>query len=85
MVKAIAIQSRVVINFPDEESEQMTAAAAQNFDPYVFSEVEFGSGKKIRLVVGDIAKYSADVIVNAANSRLDHGAGVAGAIARAGM
>jgi len=83
VVKAIAIQNQVVISFPDEE----TAAAVQKsklFEPYVFSEVMLGRGKKIRLVIGDIARYSADVIVNAANSRLQPGAGVAGAIAQHG-
>ena len=38
-----------------------------------------GSGT-IRLVQGDITKAQTDGIVNAANSRLQHGGGVAGAI-----
>jgi len=87
VVKAIAIQSRVVINFPDEEALAQKAMAVQKadrFDPVVFSEVDLGGGKTIRLVAGDITRYPADVIVNAANSRLEHGAGVAGAIARSG-
>ena len=87
MVKAIAIQNQVVINFPDEEAAQTAAAAKKpkQLDPYVFCEVEISRGKKIRLVVGDIAKFSSDVIVNAANARMQPGAGVAGAIAREGM
>jgi len=86
VVKAIAIQNQVVINFPDEEAAQNATAAqkSKQLDPYVFCEVDLGRGKKIRLVVGDIAKFSADVIVNAANARLQPGAGVAGAIAREG-
>ena len=40
--------------------------------------------KVIRLVKGDIAERNVDVIVNAANSHLKHGGGVAGAIVRKG-
>lgn len=42
------------------------------------------NGKEIRVVEGDITKRDVDVIVNAANSHLKHGGGVAGAIVRAG-
>lgn len=40
--------------------------------------------KIIRLVKGDITERTVDVIVNAANSYLKHGGGVAGAIVRKG-
>ncbi len=41
-------------------------------------------GKVIRLVSADITERDVDAIVNAANSRLQHGGGVAGAIVRKG-
>ncbi|MBZ0158449.1 MAG: macro domain-containing protein [Alphaproteobacteria bacterium] len=40
--------------------------------------------KTLRLVAGDITERNVDVIVNAANSHLQHGGGVAGAIVRKG-
>jgi O-acetyl-ADP-ribose deacetylase len=48
------------------------------------SEKKIQNGKKILLVKGDITERPVDVIVNAANSHLNHGAGVAGAIVRKG-
>ena len=42
------------------------------------------NGKTLRLVQGDITERDVDVIVNAANSHLQHGGGVAGAIVRKG-
>lgn len=42
------------------------------------------SGLKVSLVQGDITEEAVDAIVNAANSRLAHGGGVAGAIVRRG-
>lgn len=41
-------------------------------------------GKTLRLVQGDITERDVDAIVNAANSHLRHGGGVAGAIVRKG-
>ena len=41
-------------------------------------------GKTLRLVQGDITERAVDAIVNAANSYLQHGGGVAGAIVRKG-
>lgn len=38
----------------------------------------------VELIKGDITELDTDAIVNAANSRLEHGAGVAGAIVRKG-
>jgi O-acetyl-ADP-ribose deacetylase (regulator of RNase III) len=40
--------------------------------------------KKVRVVQGDITEQDVDAIVNAANSYLKHGGGVAGAIVRRG-
>lgn len=42
------------------------------------------NNKLIRLVIGDITERDVDAIVNAANSHLQHGGGVAGAIVRKG-
>jgi O-acetyl-ADP-ribose deacetylase len=47
-------------------------------------ELRLNNDKVVRLVKGDIAERNVDVIVNAANSYLKHGAGVAGAIVRKG-
>jgi O-acetyl-ADP-ribose deacetylase len=42
------------------------------------------NGKSLRLAQGDITERDLDAIVNAANSYLQHGGGVAGAIVRKG-
>jgi O-acetyl-ADP-ribose deacetylase len=42
------------------------------------------NGVQLRVTKGDITESDADAIVNAANSHLQHGGGVAGAIARKG-
>lgn len=45
---------------------------------------ERGDGRVVRVVRGDITEEDVDGIVNAANERLAHGGGVAGAISRKG-
>lgn len=45
---------------------------------------KFPGGKTLKLVQGDITGETVDAIVNAANSYLQHGGGVAGAIVRKG-
>ena len=50
----------------------------------VVTEHLFPSGVRLQVVQGDITAESVDVIVNAANAHLVHGAGVAGAILQAG-
>ncbi len=49
----------------------------------VIAEKQRGN-KNLRLVKGDITSRDVDAIVNAANSALQHGGGVAGAIVRKG-
>lgn len=50
----------------------------------VVRERELASGQLIQLVQGDITTETVDAIVNAANSHLQHGGGVAAAIVRRG-
>lgn len=50
----------------------------------VLEEHKLPSSQTIQIVQGDLTAESTDAIVNAANAHLKHGAGVAGAIARAG-
>lgn len=49
----------------------------------IISEHKIG-GKTLRLIQGDLTERDVDAIVNAANSHLQHGGGVAGAIVRKG-
>ncbi len=50
----------------------------------VIREEEISTGMILKIVKGDITEEHVDAIVNAANSYLKHGGGVAGAIVRKG-
>ena len=50
----------------------------------VHAKQSFPAGQRLEIVQGDITEEQVDAIVNAANSHLQHGAGVAGAIVRKG-
>jgi O-acetyl-ADP-ribose deacetylase (regulator of RNase III) len=50
----------------------------------LIDHIKLRNGKTIRLIKGDITARNVDAIVNAANSYLQHGAGVAAAIVRKG-
>ena len=45
-----------------------------------FKDITYPAGQKLQIAQGDITAEAVDVIVNAANFHLLHGAGVAGAI-----
>jgi O-acetyl-ADP-ribose deacetylase (regulator of RNase III) len=51
---------------------------------HVILENHLAAGVRLQLVEGDLTEEAVDAIVNAANSRLEHGGGVAGAISRRG-
>ncbi len=50
----------------------------------IWYEAPFSEENHLQLVQGDITQENVDAIVNAANSHLQHGGGVAAAISRAG-
>jgi O-acetyl-ADP-ribose deacetylase (regulator of RNase III) len=53
-------------------------------DLLIVEQIELKNGKTIRLVKGDITTRDVDAVVNASNSNLMHGGGVAAAIVRKG-
>ena len=55
-----------------------------NHDANLVLEINLDNNKVLRLVKGDITERNVDAIVNAANSFLKHGGGVAAAIVRRG-
>jgi len=50
----------------------------------ILAEYKIPSGQTLRVVQGDLTQEKVGAIVNAANERLSHGGGVAGAISRKG-
>ena len=82
-IDGIAGRNQVSVKFPEEMKTSMRSSKRP--PPRTVYEVTVGKSKTIRLIAGDITQHAADVIVNAANSRLEHGSGVAGGIARLGM
>jgi len=71
------------------DTDTEMAAGPANSDKEVIAMMETKKerkikGKTLRLVKGDITERDVDVIVNAANSHLKHGGGVAGAIVKKG-
>ena len=50
----------------------------------IVEQIELQNGKIIRLVKGDITSRNVDAVVNASNSNLKHGGGVAAAIVKKG-
>jgi O-acetyl-ADP-ribose deacetylase len=53
-------------------------------DAELLAQIKINNGKTIQLVKGDITERNVDALINAANSYLKHGGGVAAAIVRKG-
>ena len=62
----------------------MTESGYKNSEMSLELTINIGNNKILRLVKGDITERNVDAIVNAANSYLKHGGGVAAAIVRKG-
>ncbi|XP_072049066.1 protein mono-ADP-ribosyltransferase PARP14-like [Amphiura filiformis] len=67
---------------PSQMQHQSALPNAQR--PQVLKRYQTKTGQAIEVCCGDLTKEQADVIVNAANTHMQHGSGVAGAIIQAG-
>lgn len=77
IVRAVASSSRANVRIRRHSGGTVHAAV-------IFSSVDEKSSKRIQVVQNDLTKENVDVIVNAANSWLKHGGGVAGAVVKGG-
>ncbi|PFX25355.1 Poly [ADP-ribose] polymerase 9 [Stylophora pistillata] len=70
--------------FPIQFPYNFLAAQAAVHATVIFSAPDKNVNKRIEVVQNDLTKENVDAIVNAANSWLKHGGGVAGAIVKNG-
>ncbi|XP_023932230.1 poly [ADP-ribose] polymerase 14-like isoform X2 [Lingula anatina] len=90
LLEGVALRTKTIIevNQPEETTPRVITGKRENQEAVetrvVKSQVDHSSGKKFLVCKGDMSKYPVDVVVNAANDRLEHTGGLAGALLRAG-
>jgi len=90
-VSGIATKHRAIVKYSDEQDTSPEEAKGEQRSglgfPTVHSHFAMATGRSdqaIKLVVGDITKHRVDVMINAANEKLEHYGGVAHAFIAAG-
>jgi poly [ADP-ribose] polymerase 10/14/15 len=77
----------VEVSTQEEQKEEEDAIEEEEVDTAPYKKMLSGTiqgDKEVKIFVGDLTELAVDVIVNAANTRLNHGSGIAGAIMRKG-
>ncbi|XP_023932274.1 poly [ADP-ribose] polymerase 14-like, partial [Lingula anatina] len=90
LLEGVAMRTKTIIevNQPEETTPHVITGKRDHQKAeetrVVRSQVVHSSGKKFLVCKGDMSKYPVDVVVNAANDRLEHTGGLAGALLKAG-
>ena len=70
---------------PQSKPQLQKQPSGFNQTSVLISETTLKNGCKLQVRHGDMTEESTDTIVNAANGRLDHASGLAGAISKKGL
>ena len=73
-----------IVTQKEDEEEQKAIGEIEKPKHHRLCSGTISGGKNVQVMFGDLTEFSTDVIVNAANVKLNHSGGIAGAIARKG-